>query len=68
MSAPIIRFEGVHKAFGPQIVLDDLTVDLAVGETTVIMGPSGVGKSVFLKLLVGLLQAVEHSLLQVLDL
>ncbi|MDP7112560.1 MAG: ATP-binding cassette domain-containing protein, partial [Myxococcota bacterium] len=56
MSAPIIRFEGVHKAFGSQVVLDDLTVDLAAGETTVIMGPSGVGKSVFLKLLVGLLQ------------
>ncbi len=55
MDEPIIRFEGVHKAFGEQVVLDDLTVDLARGETTVIMGPSGVGKSVFLKLLVGLL-------------
>ena len=54
-AAPIIRFEGVRKAFGEQVVLEDLSVELAAGETSVIMGPSGVGKSVFLKLLVGLL-------------
>lgn len=56
---PIIRFEGVRKAFGDQVVLEDLTVDLAAGETSVIMGPSGVGKSVFLKLLVGLMSPDE---------
>ena len=52
---PIIRFEGVRKTFGELVVLEDLTLDIEPGKTTVIMGPSGVGKSVFLKLLVGLL-------------
>jgi len=51
----IIRFEGVRKTFGELTVLEDLTLDVQTGRTTVIMGPSGVGKSVFLKLLVGLL-------------
>ena len=52
---PIIRFDHVHKAFGDLVVLEDLSLDLMPGQTTVLMGPSGVGKSVFLKLLVGLL-------------
>ncbi len=52
---PIIRFEHVRKAFGDLVVLEDLSLDVAAGETTVIIGPSGTGKSVFLKLLVGLL-------------
>jgi phospholipid/cholesterol/gamma-HCH transport system ATP-binding protein len=56
---PIIRFENVRKTFGELVVLDDLTLDIETGKTTVIMGPSGVGKSVFLKLLVGLLQPDE---------
>ena len=55
MLEPIIRFESVRKTFGELVVLEDLTLDLQTGRTTVIMGPSGVGKSVFLKLLVGLL-------------
>ena len=55
MTHPIIRFEGVRKTFGSLVVLEDLTLDVPAGETTVIMGPSGVGKSVFLKLLVGLM-------------
>lgn len=52
----IIEFRGVSKAFGRQVVLD--RVDLAVqrGRTTVIIGRSGVGKSVLLKHIVGLLR------------
>jgi phospholipid/cholesterol/gamma-HCH transport system ATP-binding protein len=52
---PIIRFSGVSKAFGSKVVLDGLNMELCAGETSVIIGPSGTGKSVFLKLLVGLL-------------
>jgi len=52
---PIIRFEGVCKAFGENVVLDGLDIELEAGATSVIIGPSGTGKSVFLKLLVGLL-------------
>ncbi len=56
---PIIRFDHVRKAFGELVVLEDLSLDLMPGQTTVIMGPSGVGKSVFLKMLVGLLYPDE---------
>jgi phospholipid/cholesterol/gamma-HCH transport system ATP-binding protein len=52
---PIIRFEGVCKAFGENVVLDGFDIELEAGATSVIIGPSGTGKSVFLKLLVGLL-------------
>ena len=55
MTEPIIRFDHVRKSFGDLVVLADLSLDIEPGRTTVIMGPSGTGKSVFLKLLVGLL-------------
>jgi phospholipid/cholesterol/gamma-HCH transport system ATP-binding protein len=51
----MIRFIDVHKAFGPKVVLDGLTLDIPAGETTVIIGFSGTGKSVALKHIVGLL-------------
>ncbi|TFG51210.1 MAG: ABC transporter ATP-binding protein [Gemmatimonadales bacterium] len=51
----MIRFTGLHKAFGPKVVLDGVTLDIPDGETTVIIGFSGSGKSVALKHIVGLL-------------
>lgn len=56
-SEPIIRFQNVHKAFGPKVVYAGLNLDVFAGETLTIMGGSGVGKSVMLKLLIGLLRA-----------
>lgn len=52
----IIRFTGVRKAFGPQVVLDGLDLAFTEGKTTVVLGPSGSGKSVMLKHIVGLLK------------
>lgn len=58
MSAePIISFRNVCKAFGPKVVLRGFSLDVYKGETLVVMGGSGVGKSVMLKLLIGLLKA-----------
>lgn len=54
---PIIRFRGVKKAFGPKIIYRNLDLDVFPGETITIMGGSGVGKSVMLKLLIRLLEA-----------
>ncbi len=54
---PIIRFQNVRKAFGPKIVYAGLDLEVYPGETLTIMGGSGVGKSVLLKLLIGLLRA-----------
>ncbi len=55
-AAPIIRLRGVRKRFGRLRVLNGLDLDFQPGETTVILGPSGTGKSVMLKHIVGLLQ------------
>lgn len=52
----MIRFSDVHKAFGPKVVLAGMTLDIPDGQTTVIIGFSGTGKSVALKHIVGLLE------------
>jgi phospholipid/cholesterol/gamma-HCH transport system ATP-binding protein len=52
----VIRYEGVHKRFGPKVVLAGLDLEVRRGETLAVMGPSGTGKSVTLRHAVGLLQ------------
>jgi phospholipid/cholesterol/gamma-HCH transport system ATP-binding protein len=52
----MIRFEDLHKSFGPKPVLAGLTLTVEDRETVVIIGYSGTGKSVALKHVVGLLQ------------
>jgi len=52
----VIRFEGLAKRFGTKPVLADLTLAIPEGQTTVLMGHSGSGKSVALKHIVGLLE------------
>ena len=54
---PIIAFRNVYKAFGPKRVYVGLNLNVYEGETLVILGGSGVGKSVMLKMLIGLLHA-----------
>ena len=51
----MIRFENLHKAFGDKQVLAGLTLEVQDGETMVVIGYSGTGKSVALKHIVGLL-------------
>lgn len=57
MSEPIISIRGVKKAFGPKVIFEDGTLDIYPGETLTIIGGSGTGKSVMLKMLIGLLKA-----------
>ncbi|GAB3294503.1 ABC transporter ATP-binding protein [Parasphingorhabdus pacifica] len=52
--------EGLSKSFGAQTIWRDVTLTLPTGEISVLLGPSGTGKSVFLKSLVGLLKP-EHG-------
>jgi phospholipid/cholesterol/gamma-HCH transport system ATP-binding protein len=52
----VIEFQDLRKAFDGRAVLDGLTLRVQDGETTVIIGYSGTGKSVALKHVVGLLQ------------
>lgn len=51
----VIRFENVHKSFGEQHVLVGLSFDVPRGKTLAIMGPSGSGKSVTLRNIIGLI-------------
>lgn len=53
---PIIRFVNVSKRFGDLVVLDGVNMEIPRGATTVILGPSGTGKSVLIKHIVGLLR------------
>jgi phospholipid/cholesterol/gamma-HCH transport system ATP-binding protein len=56
MSAtPKIQMIDLHKAFGPKVVLDGVSLDIAAGESVVVIGGSGSGKSVMLKCILGLL-------------
>lgn len=56
MAEQLIRFEGVKKSFGQKIVYRGLNLDVRRGEVLTIVGGSGVGKSVMLKMLIGLLR------------
>lgn len=53
----IIKIEGLTKRFEETVVLDGLDIEIFGGETIVILGDSGSGKSVLLSLLVGLLKS-----------
>ena len=50
----MIRAEGIYKSFGDQQVLEDIHVNFEAGKTNLIIGRSGAGKTVLLKILVGL--------------
>ncbi len=52
----MIEFQDVHKSFGARTVLDGFSLTIPEGQTTVLMGASGSGKSVALKHIVGLLE------------
>ena len=57
----MIRFDNLHKAFGPNEVLRGFSLDVNEGETMVIIGFSGSGKSVAIKHIVGLLEPDQGS-------
>ncbi len=52
----MIRLSNVHKSFDSQQVLNDLSLEIPTGQITAIIGPSGEGKSVLLKHMIGLMK------------
>ncbi|WP_243790147.1 ABC transporter ATP-binding protein [Saccharopolyspora gloriosae] len=58
-----VRVEGLSKSFGAQTIWRDVSLTLPTGEISVLLGPSGTGKSVFLKSLVGLLKPEQGKVL-----
>jgi len=53
---PKIQIEGLRKSFGGKVVLDGIDFSVPEGESLVIVGPSGTGKSVLMKHLIGLIR------------
>jgi len=61
-AADVLRAEGITKRFGENTVLSGVDLRLRAGENLAILGKSGIGKSVFLKMVTGLLQPDSGSL------
>ncbi|UKJ72745.1 ABC transporter ATP-binding protein [Azospirillum brasilense] len=59
---PKILLKNVHKAFGPKVVLNGIDLDVGRGESLVVIGGSGTGKSVMLKCILGLLSPDSGSI------
>jgi phospholipid/cholesterol/gamma-HCH transport system ATP-binding protein len=59
---PKIAVRGLKKAFGRKVVLDGLDIDVGIGESVVVIGGSGTGKSVLVKCIIGLMQADGGSI------
>ena len=53
-SAPVVAIEDLHKSFGSQQVLNGISLAVKRGETLAVLGRSGTGKSVLLRLIIGL--------------
>ncbi len=62
MASPKISLRGVHRAFGPKKVLQGIELDVAPGESMVVIGGSGTGKSVLLKCILGLMRPDSGSI------
>jgi phospholipid/cholesterol/gamma-HCH transport system ATP-binding protein len=61
-TTPKIQLSGVHKRFGSKIVLDGIDLSVNPGESLVIIGGSGTGKSVMLKSVLGLIKPDKGSI------
>src|SRR4051794_41023591 len=68
MSPPVntdlkIKVRGLKKAFGPNVVLDGVDLDVPKGKSLVVIGGSGTGKSVMIKCILGLIEPDAGSIL-----
>jgi len=59
----MIELHGVRKRFGKQVVLDGVDFKVQEGETVALLGPSGTGKSVLLKTIIGLVRPDEGTVI-----
>src|ERR1700704_2478774 len=57
-----IEVTDLHKAFGDQTVLNGISLHVSQGETLAVLGRSGTGKSVLLKLIIGLTKSDSGSI------
>ncbi|HMU60188.1 MAG TPA: ATP-binding cassette domain-containing protein [Gemmatimonadales bacterium] len=59
----MIELRDVHKRFGQQVILDGVNFSVEEGETVALLGPSGTGKSVLLKHIIGLIHPDSGTIL-----
>jgi phospholipid/cholesterol/gamma-HCH transport system ATP-binding protein len=62
-SGPLLRVTGLDVRFGSQEVLRDISIDLEPGQTLVVLGESGCGKTVLLKSMIGLIRPTAGDIL-----
>ena len=60
---PVLEARGLGKRFGSVVALQDVDVSLRAGEVTCVVGDNGAGKSVFIKMLCGLIRPSDGELL-----
>ena len=65
-AAPFIRVDHLHKRYGDHLVINDFSLEIAQGEIVIFQGPSGIGKSTFLRCLT-FLEPFERGTIQVGD-
>ena len=63
MSTPLLQVRDLVQKIGSQEILKGMNLDIYNGETLVLLGKSGGGKSVFLRHLIGLMRPVSGSIL-----
>ena len=61
-ATPKVELRGVKKRFGPKVVLDGLDLKIGKGESLVVIGGSGTGKSVMIKCVLGILRPDEGQI------
>ena len=61
-SAPAVAIEGIRKAYGPTVALDDVTFSIAGGSVHALLGENGAGKSTLVKLMSGLVHPSAGSI------
>ena len=61
----MIELLDVHKRFLENVVLDGVSLEVKDGETVALLGPSGVGKSVTLKMINGLLRPDSGDVIEI---
>ena len=63
MNAPLIATRGLYKRFGAVVAVDNVTVEIAPGETVGIIGANGAGKTTFVNIVTGYLKPDEGVIL-----
>ena len=59
---PVVAIDKVYKSFGEHKILNGITLNVSRGETLAVLGRSGTGKSVLLRLIIGLDHPDEGSI------